>query len=151
MNEISMQTVLYGVRVQTAPSICFNCVRCIKAVRGYLYGRAFVTLENVSDKRQMAALITDLRKHDPTITPVGFGDIKAVGGHRFAARCPQCSVICSNFFIMAEFFEDVAQCRLANCSCDYPNFEGSWFEYYPISLRPGPDELQVSANQSGRT
>jgi hypothetical protein len=126
MNEISMQATPYNVR-SNSPKHLLQLCPCIKAVRGYLYGRAFVTLENVSDKRQMAALITDLRKHDPTITPVGFGDIKAVGGHRFAARCPQCSVICSNFFIMAEFFEDVAQCRLANCSCDYPNFEGSWF------------------------
>jgi hypothetical protein len=151
MNEISMQTTLYNVRVQIAPIICFNCVQRIKTVRGYLYGRAFVTLENVSDKRQMVALITDLRKHDPTITPVGFGDSTALDGHHFAARCPECSVICSNFFLTAELFEDVAQCRLANCSCNYPNFECSRFEYHPISLRPGPDELQVIADQSGRT
>src|SRR5215472_458910 len=45
----SIRPVVYKVRVQIAPIICFKCHERIKAVRGYLYGNAFVALENVSD------------------------------------------------------------------------------------------------------
>ena len=146
----STQTVVHNVRVQVAPVICFNCDERIKAVRGYLYGRAFVALENVSDRRQMVALITDLRKHDTTITPVGFGDRESVDGQHFAARCPECSTVCSNFFMTAGFFEGVVRCQFASCSCDYPNFECRRFEYHPVSLRLGTDELQFIASQNPR-
>src|SRR5262249_54086225 len=115
-----------------------------------LYDRAFVALENVSDRRQMAALISDLRKHDTTITPVGSGDSKTVGDQHFAARCPECSIICSNFFMTAEFFKENGLCQFPSCGCDYPNFQCRGFEYHPISLRLGPDELQFIAHQRER-
>jgi hypothetical protein len=146
----STPTVVYNVRVQVAPIICPNYAERIKAVRGYLYGRAFVALEKVSDRRQMVALITDLRKYDTTITPVGFGDSKTVGGQHFAARCPECSAICSNFFMTAEFFENGVRCQFAACKCDYPNIECRLFDYHPVSLRLGLDERQLIAYHSAR-
>jgi len=142
----SMRPAVYNVRVQIVPISCLKCHERIKAVRGYLYGSAFVTLENVSDTRQMAALIADLRRRDTTITPVGFGHGKTVGDQHFAARCPECSIICSNFFMTVEFFKEKVLCEFPNCGCDYPNFQCRRFEYHPISLRLGPDELQYIAD-----
>jgi hypothetical protein len=144
----SKRAVLYKVRVQIAPIFCFECQKRIRVVRGYLYGSAFVALQDVSDTRQMACLIADLRKHDSTITPVSFGDGKVVGDHRFAARCPECSIICDNFFMTGEFFKENVQCGFPSCGCDHPNLQCRRFEYYPISLRLGPDELQYIASQS---
>jgi hypothetical protein len=138
----SVRPAVFKVSVQIAPIICLNCHERIKAVRGYLYDNAFVALENVSDKRQVAALVTDLRKRDTTITPVGFGDGATVSDHHFAARCPECSIICGSFFMTVEFFKEKIGCEFPSCGCNYPNFQCRKFEYHPISLRLGPDELQ---------
>jgi len=138
----SMQTV-FKVRVQIAPVTCFKCAQRIKTVRGYLYGKAFVALNNVSDRRQLAALIADLRQHDTAITPVGYD------GQRLAARCPGCSMICSNLFLTAEFFKKSVQCQFPSCGCDYPNLQCRKFEYHSISLRLGRNELQFIDHQNG--
>jgi hypothetical protein len=149
VNQRASQQPVIKVRVQIAPIICFKCEERIKAVRGYVYGNAFVALENVSDRRQLAALIEDLRKHDTAITPVGSGFSETIDGRLFAARCPECSIICSNFFMTAEFFKETVHCHFPNCGCDYPNVQCRGFEYYPVSLRIGRNELQFIAHQTG--
>jgi hypothetical protein len=52
----------------------------IKAVRGYLFGNIFISLKNISDHRQISALVADLRKRDAAVTPIGFSYSKTVGG-----------------------------------------------------------------------
>ncbi len=94
----------YPVRVQLTPTRCWKCARRIKAARGYVFTHeevpdepVFIALEHVTDTRQLAALISDLRKQDPTITPVGFNYSKTMGKQYFSARCPHCSFLCGSF------------------------------------------------------
>jgi len=146
----SMRPGIYKVRVQIAPILCFECHKHVKVVRGYLYGNAFVALHKVSDTQQMTALIADLRKRDPTITPVGFNYSGTVRDQYFAARCPECSTICGNFFMTVEFFTGKAPCEFPGCGCDYPNFQCRLFQYHLLSLRLGPYELQDITHQRRR-
>jgi len=147
----SMRPGIYKVRVQIVPILCFECHKHIKVVRGYLYGNAFVALQKVSDTQQMTALIADLRKRDPTITPMGFSCGSTIRDRYFAARCPECSTICGNFFITVEFFTGKAPCEFPSCGCDYPNIQCRLFQYHLLSLRLGPYELQDIAHQTMRS
>ena len=146
-----MRPGIYKVRVQIAPIICFHCHQHIKVVRGYLYGNVFVALQNVSDTRQMTALIADLRKRDPTITPLDFSHSNTFRNQYFVARCPECSTICSNFFMTVDFFVGKAPCEYPSCGCDYPNFQCRLFQYHLLSLRLGPYELQDITHQRRRS
>src|SRR5712692_6555920 len=55
----------YEVRLQLAPMLCWRCGQLVKAVRGYLTHRAFVSLAEVSDTRTLTAFVIELRKRDP--------------------------------------------------------------------------------------
>ena len=147
----SMRPGIYKVRVQIAPILCFECHKHIKVVRGYRYGNAFVALQKVSDTQQITALIADLRKRDPTITPVGLSYSSTVRDQYLAARCPECSTIYGNFFMTVEFFMGKAPCEFPSCGCDYPNFQCRLFQYRLLSLRLGPDELQDITRQRRRS
>jgi hypothetical protein len=110
-----MSANTYSVQVQIAPIICFRCRKQIKVVRGYVYDEAFVPLIDVSDHRRMTALVDDLRKRDPAITPVGLNDSKTVRQKYFTATCPQYSMLCGDFFTTHEFFTDKALCDFSSC------------------------------------
>ena len=73
------------VRVQLAPIYCWKCSERIKAARGYTFAHeevpdepVFIALDRVADTRQLAALISDLRKQDLAITPGGFNYSKTM-------------------------------------------------------------------------
>jgi hypothetical protein len=107
-----------------------------------LFDEIFISLKNVSDHRQISALIADLRKRDAAITPIGFSYSKTVGGRYFAARCPHCQGICGDFFMTVEFFTEKALCEFPSCGCGYSETQCRTFQYHPLALRLGPEELE---------
>lgn len=89
--EIAAETLEpgpYDVRLQLAPMLCWRRGQLVKAVRGYLTHRAFVSLAEVSDTRALSAFVIELRKRDPTVSPVSHRYSKTVQGRYFAAECP---------------------------------------------------------------
>lgn len=91
------------VRLQIAPMVCWRCGNLIKAVRGYITHRAFVSLAHVSDTRTVAAFVMELRKRDPKISPVSHRYSKTVKNRYFAAECPDCRALFGDFFMTNEF------------------------------------------------
>jgi hypothetical protein len=129
------------VRLQLAPIICFRCRKRIKAVRGYVYGEAFIPLIDVSDQVQVTALVEDLRKRDPDITPVDMNYSKTVNQRYFSATCPHCSMLCGDFFMTDEFFMEKTLCEPHGCGCNNPDVDCEMFEHHPLSLRLHQDEI----------
>ena len=131
----------------------------MKAARGYVFGppdnanlQAFIALRLVSDTRQLAALVSDLRKADPSIAPVGFNYSKTMKGRYFSASCPHCSAICGSFFMSgAHFWESVlAPCQYPECQCCYTaDTQCQGCDYHQIRLRLSAQELDEAAEQSG--
>ena len=74
-----------SVRLQAAPMVCWKYKHLIKALRGYLTHQAFVPLAQVSDTRTVAALVVELRRRDPKLSPVSHRYSKTVQGRYFAA------------------------------------------------------------------
>jgi len=116
----------------------------MKAARGYIFTHqevpdepVFIALEHVSDTRQVATLISNLRKQDPAITPVGFNYSKTMGKQYFSARCPYCSFLCGSFFMTnASFFPERALCDYPECECCYdPSTHCHGSEYHEVRLR----------------
>ena len=66
-----MQPGAYDVPLQLAPMLCWRCGQLVKAVRGYLTHRAFVSLAEVSDTRTLSAFVIELGKRDPKVSPSG--------------------------------------------------------------------------------
>jgi hypothetical protein len=140
-----------AVRLQLAPIRCWKCRQGIKAVRGYVFGdtavpdeQVFIALQKVTDTRQLVALVADLRKHDPAITPVGFNYSKTMGGQYFSARCPHCSFLCGNFFMTnSTFFPEHCICDYPDCQCsDSPNEHCHRCEYHEAKLRLSVEEIE---------
>ena len=145
----------YTVRLQLAPIHCWKCGKQIKTARGYVYGdpdiseeQVFISLRRVTDTRQLIALITDLRKRDETITPVGFNYSKAAGEQYFSAHCPYCALICDAFYMTnASFFSEQALCDFPECECCYsPDVHCQGCEYHEARLRLGTDEIEKISN-----
>jgi hypothetical protein len=145
----------YTVRLQLAPIHCWKCGKQIKVARGYVYGdpdipeeQMFISLRRVTDTRQLIALITDLRKRDETITPVGFNYSKAAGEQYFSAHCPYCALICDAFYMTnASFFSEQALCDFPECECCYsPDVHCQGCEYHEARLRLGTDEIEKISN-----
>jgi hypothetical protein len=143
----------YPVRVQLTPTRCWKCARRIKAARGYVFTHeevpdepVFIALDRVADTRQLAALISDLHKQDPAITPVGFNYSKTMGKQYFSARCPYCSFLCGSFFMTnASFFPERALCDYPECECCYnPDTHCHGSEYHELRLRLGDFEISES-------
>jgi hypothetical protein len=86
-------------RLQTAPLVCWRCGNLIKAVRGYITHRAFVSLAHVSDTRTVVAVVMELRQRDPKISPVSHRYSKTVKNRYFAAECPDCRALFGDFFM----------------------------------------------------
>ena len=140
----------YPVRVQLTPTRCWKCGQRMKAARGYVFFHeevpdepVFIALEHVTDTRQLTALISDLRKQDPAITPVGFNYSKTMGKQYFSARCPYCSFLCGSFFMTnATFFPERALCDYPECECCYnPDTHCHGSEYRELRLRLGDFEI----------
>ena len=147
------------VRLQLAPILCWKCRQPMKAARGYAFDRpddpqsqAFIALELVSDTRHLAALVADLRKHDPSIAPVGFNYSKANKGQYFSCSCPYCCAISGAFYMTnPHFWETVlAPCRYPDCECRYnPGIECQGCDYHVVKLRLSEQELEEIALQTG--
>jgi hypothetical protein len=142
--------VAYPIRVQLTPTRCWKCGQRIKVARGYMFTHeevpdepVFIALEHASDTRQLAALISNLRKQDPAITPVGFNYSKTMGKQYFSARCPHCSFLCGSFFMTnASFFPERALCDYPECECCYnPDTHCHGSEYHELRLRLGDFEI----------
>jgi hypothetical protein len=147
------------VRLQLAPILCWKCRQPIKAARGYAFDRpddpqsqAFIALQLVSDTRHLATLVADLRKHDPSIAPVGFNYSKTNKGQYFSCSCPYCSAISGAFYMTnPHFWETVlAPCRYPDCECRYnPGIECQGCDYHVVNLRLSEQELEEIAVQTG--
>jgi hypothetical protein len=142
--------VPYPIRVQLTPTRCWKCGQRIKAARGYIFTHeevpdepVFIALEHVTDTRQLTALISNLRKQDPAITPVGFNYSKTMGKQYFSARCPHCSFLCGSFFMTnTSFFPERALCDYPECECCYnPDTHCHGSEYHELRLRLGDFEI----------
>ena len=77
-----------SVRLQLAPMGCWKCKHLIQAVRGYITHQTFVPLAQVSDTRTVAALVVELRRRDPKLSPLSHRYSKTIQGGYFAAECP---------------------------------------------------------------
>lgn len=151
--------VPYTVRLQLAPIRCWKCAERIKAARGYVFGdpdipdeHVFILLRQVSDTRQLTALVADLRKRDAAITPVGFNYSKAMKGQYFSARCPYCSMICGAFFMTSASFFPEKSCDYPDCDCsNSPNIHCKGCEYHEARLRLSADEIQDISDWIGAT
>jgi len=158
--ELTVQPgIPHPVRLQFAPIRCWKCHQPMKAARGYIFGhpdddrqQAFIALRLVSDTRQLAALVADLRKADLSIAPVGHNYSKAMKGQYFSASCPRCSAICGGFHMSGmHFWESVlAPCRYPDCECRYTaDTECQACDYHEIRIRLSEQELDEIAEQTG--
>ena len=136
-------------RLQIAPMVCWRCGNLIKAVRGYITHRAFVSLAHVSDTRTVAAFVMELRQRDPKISPVSQRYSKTIKGQYFAAECPNCRALFGDFFMTNEFFTEKTTCEFPSCGCENPDLQCRKFEYHGLTLNIGDDEIETIRWQAG--
>src|SRR5713101_7536040 len=139
----------YEVRLQLAPMLCWRCGQLVKAVRGYLTHRAFVSLAEVSDTRTPTAFVIELRKRDPKVSPVSHRYSKTVQGRYFAAECPECRALFGDFFMIHELFTEKTTCDFPSYGCENPDLQCRTFQYHGLTLNIARNEIQTIRDQGG--
>ncbi len=134
------------VKLQIASIKCWRCHLPIKVVRGYVLNDNVIPLSEISDTGAVTALTEQLRRKDSSVTPVSRRYSKTRKGRYFAASCPFCSALMGDWFMIHEFFFDVAHCEYPNCTCSEAHASGPElgcrvFEYHGIILNVGRSEL----------